>query len=91
MQTLEQKRDSFPKNGQTELYIPEGGYQVDRDQTDLPNLDSPVQTKKKTPLKPSVFQQAESTYFNKKKPSGRAGMVTRHIAVSRRALGAHNY
>ena len=46
---------------------------------DHPNMASP------TPLK---LKQNPS--FNTKKPSGRAGMQTRHPGISRRALGVHN-
>ena len=46
---------------------------------DHPNMASP------TPLK-----LKQNPYFNTKKPSGRAGMQTRHPGISRRALGIHN-
>ena len=39
---------------------------------------------------PSVYQVADDRYFKQKKPSGRAGIQTRHPAMSRRALGVHN-
>ena len=33
---------------------------------------------------------SNSPYFESKKPSGRAGMKSRHPGISRRALGVHN-
>ena len=44
-----------------------------------PNMASPMPLKLK-----------QNPYFNSKKPSGRAGMQTRHPGISRRALGIHN-
>ena len=46
---------------------------------DHPNMASPAPLKLK-----------QNPYFNTKKPSGRAGMQTRHPGISRRALGVHN-
>ena len=46
---------------------------------DHPNMASPAPLKMK-----------QNPYFNTKKPSGRAGMKTRHPGISRKALGIHN-
>ena len=47
--------------------------------TNTPNMASPAPLKLK-----------QNPYFTGKKPSGRAGMQTRHPGISRRALGVHN-
>lgn len=75
------------------------------DLQDAPNLASParvpvdksrLETRSRAVLgsnkmaTPSVYAKADNSYFSMKKPSGRAGVGTRHPAVSRRALGVHN-